>query len=84
MNASISISNMKTTDAGTYTCEVHNFPDIEGTTQANIRLHVFGTKVPSGLNVRSKFPKRPFQKRPKNPETNLKKSTVETVATFLI
>lgn len=45
MNASISISNMKTTDAGTYTCEVHNLPDIEGTTEANIRVHVFGTKV---------------------------------------
>ncbi|KAB5548633.1 hypothetical protein PHYPO_G00057850 [Pangasianodon hypophthalmus] len=41
MNASISISNMQTTDAGTYTCDVHNFPDIEGTTEANIRVHVF-------------------------------------------
>ncbi|KAF7697399.1 V-set and immunoglobulin domain-containing protein 1-like [Silurus meridionalis] len=41
MNASISISNMKTTDAGTYTCEVRNLPDIEGTTEASMRVHVF-------------------------------------------
>ncbi|KAF5895527.1 V-set and immunoglobulin domain-containing protein 1-like, partial [Clarias magur] len=40
MNASISISNMQTADAGTYTCEVHNFPDIDGTTEANSRVLV--------------------------------------------
>ncbi|XP_060747343.1 V-set and immunoglobulin domain-containing protein 1-like [Tachysurus vachellii] len=43
MNASISISNMQTADAGTYTCEVRNLPDIEGTTEANVRVHVFET-----------------------------------------
>ncbi|KAM9451104.1 V-set and immunoglobulin domain-containing protein 1-like [Clarias gariepinus] len=40
MNASISISNMQTADAGTYTCEVRNFPDIEGTTEGNSRVRV--------------------------------------------
>lgn len=48
MNASISISNMQTADAGTYTCEVRDFPDIGGTTDASSRVHVFGTKAPSG------------------------------------
>ncbi|TTC00269.1 V-set and immunoglobulin domain-containing protein 1 [Bagarius yarrelli] len=44
MNASISISDMQTADTGTYTCEVHNLPDIEGVTEANARVHVFGVK----------------------------------------
>lgn len=48
-NASITISNMQTKDAGTYTCEVLNPPDIDGTTQSNIRVHVFGTKTSCGL-----------------------------------
>ncbi|KAG7321210.1 hypothetical protein KOW79_015625 [Hemibagrus wyckioides] len=43
MNASISISNMQTADAGTYTCEVRNLPDIDGITEANSRVHVFET-----------------------------------------
>lgn len=49
MNASITISNMQTKDSGTYTCEVLNPPDIDGTTQSNIRVHVFGTKTSCGL-----------------------------------
>lgn len=44
MNASISIRNMQAADSGTYTCEVHNLPDIQGTTEANTRVHVMGTE----------------------------------------
>ncbi|XP_066501426.1 V-set and immunoglobulin domain-containing protein 1-like [Hoplias malabaricus] len=40
-NASISISNMQTTDSGSYTCEVHNFPDISGRAEASIKVNVF-------------------------------------------
>ncbi|XP_062867858.1 V-set and immunoglobulin domain-containing protein 1-like [Trichomycterus rosablanca] len=40
MNASISITNMQLADAGTYTCEVHNPPDFQGTTDANTRVNV--------------------------------------------
>uniref|UniRef100_A0A8C7V546 V-set and immunoglobulin domain-containing protein 1 n=1 Tax=Oncorhynchus mykiss TaxID=8022 RepID=A0A8C7V546_ONCMY len=32
-NASITISNMKVSDAGAYTCEVRNFPDVSGKTE---------------------------------------------------
>ncbi|XP_071384263.1 V-set and immunoglobulin domain-containing protein 1-like [Centroberyx affinis] len=39
-NASIMISNMQPSDAGVYTCEVHNFPDVEGQSEANIIVHV--------------------------------------------
>lgn len=39
-NASITISNMQPSDAGVYTCEVHNFPDVEGQSQANIIVNV--------------------------------------------
>ncbi|XP_040006785.1 V-set and immunoglobulin domain-containing protein 1-like [Xiphias gladius] len=39
-NASIIISNMQTSDAGVYTCEVHNFPDVDGQSQANIVVNV--------------------------------------------
>lgn len=42
MNASISITNMQVADAGMYTCEVHNPPDIDGTTSATIRVNVLG------------------------------------------
>ncbi|XP_030649142.1 V-set and immunoglobulin domain-containing protein 1-like [Chanos chanos] len=40
-NASISISDMQPSDAGTYTCEVHNVPDIEGNNQGNVIVNVF-------------------------------------------
>ncbi|XP_041808391.1 V-set and immunoglobulin domain-containing protein 1-like [Chelmon rostratus] len=39
-NASITISNMKSSDTGVYTCDVHNLPDVDGQTQANIIVHV--------------------------------------------
>lgn len=39
-NASIIISNMQASDSGVYTCEVHNFPDVEGRSQANIIVNV--------------------------------------------
>ncbi|XP_030010761.1 V-set and immunoglobulin domain-containing protein 1-like [Sphaeramia orbicularis] len=39
-NASILISNMKPSDAGVYTCDVHNFPDVEGQSQVNIIVNV--------------------------------------------
>ncbi|XP_008294153.1 V-set and immunoglobulin domain-containing protein 1-like [Stegastes partitus] len=39
-NASIVINNMQPSDAGVYTCEVHNFPDVEGQSQANIIVNV--------------------------------------------
>uniref|UniRef100_A0A673BAI3 V-set and immunoglobulin domain-containing protein 1 n=1 Tax=Sphaeramia orbicularis TaxID=375764 RepID=A0A673BAI3_9TELE len=45
-NASILISNMKPSDAGVYTCDVHNFPDVEGQSQVNIIVNVLG-KLPS-------------------------------------
>ncbi|XP_056141500.1 V-set and immunoglobulin domain-containing protein 1-like [Lampris incognitus] len=40
-NASISISNMQISDAGIYTCEVHNFPDVDGRSEGNIIVNVF-------------------------------------------
>uniref|UniRef100_A0A3B4D6Y3 V-set and immunoglobulin domain-containing protein 1 n=1 Tax=Pygocentrus nattereri TaxID=42514 RepID=A0A3B4D6Y3_PYGNA len=39
-NASISISNMQTADAGTYTCDVRNFPDISGQAEASVTVNV--------------------------------------------
>ncbi|XP_038565291.1 V-set and immunoglobulin domain-containing protein 1-like [Micropterus salmoides] len=39
-NASIVISNMQPSDTGVYTCEVHNFPDVAGKSQANIIVNV--------------------------------------------
>ncbi|XP_051257175.1 V-set and immunoglobulin domain-containing protein 1-like [Dicentrarchus labrax] len=39
-NASIIISNMQSSDAGVYTCEVHNFPDVDGKSQASIIVNV--------------------------------------------
>ncbi|XP_061106203.1 V-set and immunoglobulin domain-containing protein 1-like [Conger conger] len=39
-NASITISNMKPSDSGIYSCEVHNFPDAEGKTEGNIIVNV--------------------------------------------
>ncbi|XP_029304526.1 V-set and immunoglobulin domain-containing protein 1-like [Cottoperca gobio] len=39
-NASIIISNMQSSDAGVYTCQVHNFPDVDGQSEANIIVNV--------------------------------------------
>ncbi|KAF7661573.1 hypothetical protein LDENG_00258660 [Lucifuga dentata] len=39
-NASITISNMQPSDAGMYTCEVHNLPDVDGKTEATIIVNV--------------------------------------------
>ncbi|XP_049322720.1 V-set and immunoglobulin domain-containing protein 1-like [Astyanax mexicanus] len=39
-NASISISNMQSADAGTYTCDVRNFPDISGQAEASVVVNV--------------------------------------------
>ncbi|XP_031664516.1 V-set and immunoglobulin domain-containing protein 1-like [Oncorhynchus kisutch] len=39
-NASITISNMQVSDAGAYTCEVHNFPDVNGKTEATIIVNI--------------------------------------------
>lgn len=41
-NASIIISNMQPSDAGVYTCDVHNIPDVDGQTQVNIMVNVLG------------------------------------------
>ncbi|XP_034033289.1 V-set and immunoglobulin domain-containing protein 1-like [Thalassophryne amazonica] len=40
-NASILIENMQPSDTGMYTCEVHNIPDVEGQSEANIIVNVF-------------------------------------------
>uniref|UniRef100_A0A8C5HXX2 V-set and immunoglobulin domain-containing protein 1 n=1 Tax=Gouania willdenowi TaxID=441366 RepID=A0A8C5HXX2_GOUWI len=40
-NASITLSNMQQSDAGVYSCDIHNFPDVEGRSQANIIVNVF-------------------------------------------
>ncbi|KAG7516893.1 V-set and immunoglobulin domain-containing protein 1-like [Solea senegalensis] len=39
-NASIIISNMQPTDGGVYTCDVHNFPDVDGQSQASVVVNV--------------------------------------------
>ncbi|CAL8362890.1 unnamed protein product [Lota lota] len=39
-NVSISITNMQVSDSGLYTCEVRNFPDIEGKSEASVIVHV--------------------------------------------
>ncbi|KAJ8266915.1 hypothetical protein GJAV_G00136120 [Gymnothorax javanicus] len=39
-NASITINDMKPSDSGVYTCEVHNFPDAEGKTEGSITVNV--------------------------------------------
>ncbi|XP_026184882.1 V-set and immunoglobulin domain-containing protein 1 [Mastacembelus armatus] len=39
-NASIIIRNMQPSDAGIYTCSVHNFPDVAGKSQVNIIVNV--------------------------------------------
>ncbi|KAL6099041.1 vsig1 [Pungitius sinensis] len=39
-NASITISNMQLSDAGVYTCQIHNFPDVVGQSEANIVVNV--------------------------------------------
>ncbi|KAM8897289.1 V-set and immunoglobulin domain-containing protein 1-like [Spinachia spinachia] len=39
-NASITISNMQLSDAGVYTCQIHNFPDVVGKSEANIVVNV--------------------------------------------
>ncbi|XP_044227469.1 V-set and immunoglobulin domain-containing protein 1-like [Thunnus albacares] len=39
-NASIIISDMQPSDAGVYTCEVHNLPDVSGQSQVNIHVKV--------------------------------------------
>uniref|UniRef100_A0A3B4AB02 V-set and immunoglobulin domain-containing protein 1 n=1 Tax=Periophthalmus magnuspinnatus TaxID=409849 RepID=A0A3B4AB02_9GOBI len=39
-NASIILSNMQSADSGVYTCEVHNFPDVDGQSQASIVVNV--------------------------------------------
>ncbi|KAF0021918.1 hypothetical protein F2P81_025829 [Scophthalmus maximus] len=42
-NASIMIHDMQPSDSGVYTCEVHNFPDVNGQSQANIVVNVLGS-----------------------------------------
>ncbi|XP_034406446.1 V-set and immunoglobulin domain-containing protein 1-like [Cyclopterus lumpus] len=39
-NTSISIRNMQPSDAGVYTCQVHNFPDVDGQSEVNIIVNV--------------------------------------------
>ncbi|CAL8267302.1 unnamed protein product [Merluccius merluccius] len=39
-NASITISNMQAADSGVYSCEVHNFPDIDGKSESSIHVKV--------------------------------------------
>ncbi|KAI3373511.1 hypothetical protein L3Q82_022107 [Scortum barcoo] len=39
-NASIIISNMQPSDMGVYTCQVHNFPDVDGPSEVNIIVNV--------------------------------------------
>lgn len=41
-NASVLLSNMQKSDSGVYTCEVHNFPDVDGQSEATIRVSVLG------------------------------------------
>ncbi|XP_034745122.1 V-set and immunoglobulin domain-containing protein 1-like [Etheostoma cragini] len=39
-NTSIVISNMQPSDSGVYTCQIHNFPDVDGPSEANIIVNV--------------------------------------------
>ncbi|XP_030602612.1 V-set and immunoglobulin domain-containing protein 1-like [Archocentrus centrarchus] len=39
-NASIIMKNMQASDSGIYSCEVHNFPDVDGQTRASIIVNV--------------------------------------------
>lgn len=39
-NVSVVLKNMQVTDSGLYTCDVNNFPDVAGTTEANIKVTV--------------------------------------------
>ncbi|XP_068187430.1 V-set and immunoglobulin domain-containing protein 1-like [Antennarius striatus] len=39
-NASIIISDMQMSDSGVYTCDVHNFPDVDGKSEASIVVNV--------------------------------------------
>ncbi|XP_059207569.1 V-set and immunoglobulin domain-containing protein 1-like [Centropristis striata] len=39
-NASILISNMQSSDSGVYSCQVHNFPDVDGQSEVNIHVNV--------------------------------------------
>nr|XP_019941053.1 PREDICTED: V-set and immunoglobulin domain-containing protein 1-like [Paralichthys olivaceus] len=45
-NASITIRNMQPSDSGVYSCEVHNFPDVDGKSQANIAVNVLERPSP--------------------------------------
>ncbi|KAI9540830.1 hypothetical protein NQZ68_036587 [Dissostichus eleginoides] len=42
-NASIIIRNMQPSDAGVYSCQVHNLPDVDGHSEADIFVLVFET-----------------------------------------
>lgn len=33
---------MQLSDAGVYTCQVHNFPDVDGQSEANVIVKVLG------------------------------------------
>lgn len=39
-NVSVLLKNVQVTDSGLYTCDVTNIPDVEGTTEANIKVTV--------------------------------------------
>ncbi|KAM6970000.1 V-set and immunoglobulin domain-containing protein 1-like [Aplochiton taeniatus] len=39
-NAMITISNMQPSDTGSYICEVHNMPDVEGNTEGTVFVNV--------------------------------------------
>lgn len=39
-NVSVLLRNVQVTDSGLYTCGVRNLPDVEGTTEANIKVTV--------------------------------------------
>lgn len=41
-NASIIIRNIQPSDTGVYSCQVHNLPDVEGVSEADIFVLVFG------------------------------------------
>lgn len=39
-NVSVILRNMQVADSGLYTCEVRNVPDVDGNTEANIKVTV--------------------------------------------